>query len=182
MQSIFLIITSKWNNEVLLSDININTNYTNWNASCLKAINVFVCMCLFPFVFNWTILSPSDHIYVHRFKRAAIEQHKERLTNTARGRRPLSRVLEEAQLMRRHGNSRSLGVFPPSIFVKSLMFLSTRTFSEWGETKRWKMSDILCKWLNEEVRISLAIGKYVQTCVELRSRLMLAKLQIRMVK
>lgn len=44
------------------------------------------------------------------------------------------------------------------------------------------MSDILCKWLNEEVRISLAIGKYVQTCVELRSRLMLAKLQIRMVK
>lgn len=151
MQSIFLIITSKWNNEVLLSDININTNYTNWNASCLKAINVFVCMCLFPF-FNSRILSPSDHIYVYRFKLTAIEQHKERLqwtfkmndakwsslTNTARGRRPLSRALEEARLMRRHGNSRSLGVFPPSVFVKSLRFLSTRTFSEWAESERWK--------------------------------------------
>lgn len=37
--------------------------------------------------------------------------------------------------MRRHGNSRSLGVFPPSIFVKSLMFLSTRTLSDRKETK-----------------------------------------------
>lgn len=84
--------------------------------------------------------------------------------------------------MRRHGNNRSLGVFPPSILVKSLVFLSTCTFSDRKETERWKMSDVLCKWLNEEVRISLAIGKYVQTCVELRSRLMLTKLHTRMVK
>lgn len=40
------------------------------------------------------------------------------------------------------------------------------------------MSDRLCKWLNEDVQVSQAIGKYVQSPVEMSARLMLTPISL----
>lgn len=179
MQSILLVSTSQWNNEVLLGDLNINTNNTHTHTLKCFLFKGNKCICLHvSFSVIYFLIIPEFYrrpfVSGSRFKltdnKATQREDLQRssktseaklptLTHVARGRHAHSR----AQLTRRHGN----GVFPPSLFrweshfpVNALTFSTERAETDGG--KGGKMSDILCKWLNEEVRISPAVGKYVQ--------------------
>lgn len=151
MQSILLMISSELNNEELLSDLNISTNN---KLQCLFFEgNKLICLQgVFSPIFFFSEMMEED---------------------------PSPSWAQEAQLMGHHGNGRSLVLPPrPSSLMVAFIFLSTSTFSDrvsrgWKERK---MSDMLCKWLNKEVQLSQAIGKYVHGSVEKSGRLMLTRL------